>query len=68
MSYNDADQLDRHAYIDSAVHRLDPRAKVIATLAYIIAVVSYPKYSVAQLFPFLLFPMTMAIMGLGQIN
>lgn len=63
MSHHDANRLDRHAYIDSAVHRLDPRAKVVATFFFVITVVSYPKYSVAPLIPFILFPMIMAIMG-----
>jgi len=63
MSYFDADILDRHAYLDSAAHRLDPRAKVIATLVFITTVVSYSKYAVSSLAPFILFPLAMAIIG-----
>lgn len=63
MSHYDASLIDRHAYADSAVHRLDPRAKVLATLVFILAVVSYPKHAVAPLVPFVIFPAGMAIMG-----
>jgi cobalt/nickel transport system permease protein len=63
MSHHDAERLDRHAYTDSLIHRLDPRGKVLATLVFIITVVSYPKYAVSPLVPFVLFPMTMAIWG-----
>lgn len=63
MSHHDANRLDRHAYIDSVIHRLDPRAKVVATFVFIMTVVSYPKYAVAPLIPFVFFPMIMAIMG-----
>ncbi len=63
MSHHDAERLDRHAYTDSFIHRLDPRGKVLATLVFIVTVVSYPKYAVAPLVPFVVFPMTMAIWG-----
>ncbi len=63
MNYTDADTIDRHAYIDSVAHRLDPRAKVLATLVFIVTVVSYDKYEVAPLVPFVLFPMGLAILG-----
>ncbi len=63
MSLVDANRLDRHAYMDSIVHRLDPRAKVLATLAFILTVVSFDKYTVAPLLPFLAFPMATAVLG-----
>lgn len=48
--------LDRLSYGDSPVHRLDPRAKLIATVLFIVTVVSFPKYEIAGLLPFFLFP------------
>ena len=63
MSLVDASRLDRHAYLDSVIHRLDPRAKVLATLVFIIAVVSFDKYSVSPLLPFITFPMAIAVLG-----
>ncbi len=52
----DISQLDTFANGNSAVHQLDPRAKVITSLVFIVAVVSFDKYTVSQLLPFLLFP------------
>jgi cobalt/nickel transport system permease protein len=56
-------RLDRLSYQDTAVHRLDPRAKVVATMLFVVAVVSFPKYEVLSLFPFFLFPILMAALG-----
>lgn len=63
MSYTDANVLDRHAYLDSPVHRLDPRAKVLTTLVFVVAVVSHGKYAVAPLAPFVLYPLLLSILG-----
>jgi cobalt/nickel transport system permease protein len=65
VSCYEADRLDRLAYGDSPVHRLDPRAKLLATLAFVVAVVSFPKYEVAALAPFVFFPLVLA--GLGDV-
>lgn len=56
-------RLDRLAGGDSAVHRLDPRAKVAATALFVVTVVSFPKYEVASLAPFVLFPVVVAAAG-----
>jgi cobalt/nickel transport system permease protein len=48
--------LDTLSYRDTVVHRLDPRAKLIATVLFIVTVVSFPKYEIAGLLPFFLFP------------
>jgi cobalt/nickel transport system permease protein len=63
MSCYEADRLDRLAYLDSPAHRLDPRAKLLATLAFIAAVVSFPKYEVSALAPFVFFPLLLAAAG-----
>lgn len=55
--------LDRLAEGDSSIHRLDPRAKVLVTLVYIVAVVSFGKYELSALFPFFIFPAAMIAMG-----
>ena len=65
MSCYEADRLDRLAYLDSPAHRLDPRAKLLATLAFVVAVVSFPKYEVSALAPFVFFPLLLA--GAGGI-
>ncbi len=48
--------LDTLSYKDTLIHRLDPRTKLLATLAFIVTVVSFPKYEISGLLPFFLFP------------
>ena len=55
----DLGRLDSLSYGDTAIHRLDSRAKLLATLGFIVTVVSFPKYAVASLIPFFLFPIVM---------
>jgi cobalt/nickel transport system permease protein len=61
--YFDLGRLDRFSYGETPVHRLDPRVKVIATGIFLLTVVSFPKYDVAGLFPFLLFPVLLTTLG-----
>ncbi|BBA69804.1 cobalt ECF transporter T component CbiQ [Geobacter sulfurreducens] len=53
-------RLDLLAGGNSAVHRLDPRAKVFVTFAFIVAVVSLGRYELAALVPFAVFPVALA--------
>jgi len=50
--------IDRFAYRDSPVHRLDARAKILAVMAYSTVLISLPRYAVPSpwylVFPFLL--------------
>jgi cobalt/nickel transport system permease protein len=62
-AYSGIGRLDLLSYRDTVVHRLDPRAKVVATLAFVIVVVSFPKYEVLSLLPFFLFPILIAALG-----
>lgn len=56
-------RLDTLAARDTAIHRIDARAKVLTTLAFIVAVVSFDKYSVLAMLPLLIFPVVMASEG-----
>jgi cobalt/nickel transport system permease protein len=56
-------RLDRLSYQDTFVHRLDARAKVIAAMLFILTVVSFSKYEVLALVPFLLFPVVLMTLG-----
>jgi cobalt/nickel transport system permease protein len=49
-------RLDLLATGDSALHRLDARAKVIVTLVFIVCAMSFGRYAVAPLIPFFVFP------------
>lgn len=55
--------LDRLALGDSPLHRLDPRTKVLVTIIFIVAVVSFGRYEVSALVPFALFPAIMMARG-----
>lgn len=55
--------LDRLSYLDTPVHRIDPRAKLITVLVFIFVIVSFGKYEVSMLVPYLVFPVTMAALG-----
>lgn len=55
--------LDLLAAGETTVHRLDARAKVIVTLAFIVSVVSFGKYEVTALFPFFIYPAFMMALG-----
>jgi len=57
------DRLDRLARIDTPFHRVDPRAKVLTTLVFIVCVVSFGKYHVLALLPYVLFPVVLASAG-----
>jgi cobalt/nickel transport system permease protein len=45
------------------IHRLDPRVKLLTTLGFIVAVVSFPKYAVLGLMPFILYPVALIALG-----
>jgi cobalt/nickel transport system permease protein len=55
----DLKRLDLLANGDSAIHRLDARAKVLVTFVFIVSVVSLGKYEITALFPFFIFPAVM---------
>lgn len=59
----DLGRLDRLAFLDTPVHRLDPRAKVVTTLVYLVCVVSFGKYDVLPMLPFVLYPVVLAADG-----
>ena len=49
-------EMDDLAAQDSPIHRLHPAAKLLATIAYIVLVVSFDKYDLDGLIPMLLWP------------
>lgn len=59
----DFKRLDQLAMGDTAIHRLDPRAKVLATLVFIVSVVSFGKYELTAMAPFFVFPVVMVALG-----
>lgn len=59
----DLKRLDRLAAGDTLLHRLDPRAKVLATVIFIFCVVSFGRYQLSALIPFILFPACLITAG-----
>ena len=54
--------IDRFAYQDSPVHRLDARAKILAVLAYSIVLISLPRYMIPSAW-FAVFPFVLLVWG-----
>lgn len=55
--------MDELGRMDSPLHRLDARAKALATLVFIVTVMSFPRYAVSGLTPFLLYPVALVALG-----
>jgi cobalt/nickel transport system permease protein len=55
--------LDAMAVRDTPLARIDARAKVIATLAFAVTVVSFDRYAVAALLPLALYPLVLGALG-----
>lgn len=62
-AFFDIGTLDRLASRDNLLSRLDPRAKVVTTLFFVVMVVSCGKYEVSALLPFFLFPLTLMVLA-----
>lgn len=63
FEFFDLGYLDYLSYKDTFIHRIDPRAKLIVSLIFVITVVSYSKYEIFSLFPFFFFPIFIATMA-----
>jgi len=55
--------LETLSYQKTPLHRLDPRVKLLTTLVFIVAVVSFGKYEITGLIPFLLYPVVLIAVG-----
>ncbi|MBF0531357.1 MAG: cobalt ECF transporter T component CbiQ, partial [Deltaproteobacteria bacterium] len=59
----DISYLDTLSYRNTCIHRLDPRVKLLTTLFFIIAVISFDKYEISRLILFAVYPMVLVILG-----
>ncbi len=64
-AFYDIGHLDTLAEADTPLHRLDPRAKLLTTLVFIVSVVSFDKYEISRLLPYFLYPAV--LIGLGDL-
>jgi cobalt/nickel transport system permease protein len=55
--------LDTLSYKQTFVHKINPGIKLVVTLAFILSVVSLPKYEVHRLLPFFVFPVFVITAG-----
>lgn len=55
--------LDTLATKNTVIHRLNPCAKLLAALVFIVVVTSFPKYEITGLLPFFLFPAALVSLG-----
>ena len=55
--------MDALAHQETSVHRVDPRAKLITTTLFVGVVLSFGKYHVTPLTPFLLYPVFLIAAG-----
>lgn len=64
-AFYDIGHLDTLAEADTPLHRLDPRAKLLTTVVFVVSVVSFGKYEIARLLPFFLYPAV--VIGLAEL-
>jgi cobalt/nickel transport system permease protein len=62
-AYFNLGKIDTLSYRNTVIHRLDPRAKLLATILFVVTVVSFPKYEITGLLPFFLFPVLLFSLG-----
>ena len=62
-SFLDFKQLDLLATRQTSIHRLDARAKVLTTFCFIICVVSFDRYEISAMLPFLVYPAVLMAVG-----
>jgi cobalt/nickel transport system permease protein len=55
--------MDELGRLDTPLHRLDARTKIITTVAFIVAVMSFPRYEVSALMPLFIFPFVLMASG-----
>jgi cobalt/nickel transport system permease protein len=56
-------RMDELGRMDTPVHRLDARAKAVVTVAFIGIVMSFPRYEISAMTPFLLYPVALIAAG-----
>ncbi len=64
-AFFDLSYLEDLANGNTAIHRIDPRIKVLTAAFFVICVVSFDKYTISAMLPFALF--LIAVMGIAKI-
>lgn len=56
-------RMDEFSRQDTPAHRIDARVKAVTTIVFIIIVMSFPRYEVSALMPFLFYPLALMLLG-----
>jgi len=64
-AFFDLSYLDTLATGQTAIHRLDPRIKVLIAGLFVVCIVSFDKYAIAAMLPFVL--LLILVMGVGAV-
>jgi cobalt/nickel transport system permease protein len=64
-AFFDLSYLEDLANRDTTIHRIDPRIKVLTAALLVVCVVSFDKYTISAMLPFVLF--LIALMGIANI-
>lgn len=62
-SFLDLGYLETLSSRDTPIHRLDPRVKLLTTVIFIATVLSFNRYEVSGLLPFVLYPVALVALG-----
>ena len=62
-SFLDLGYLDTLSYRQTLIHQLDPRVKLLTTLLFVVVVLSFDKYEIAGLIPFIIYPVVLITLG-----
>lgn len=62
-SFLEIGQMDHLSLMNTPIHKIDPRAKVLTTMIFILTVVSFNKYDISALIPFFIYPIALTSSG-----
>lgn len=62
-TFFDLGHIETLAQQQTAIHQLDPRAKLLTTLIFIVTVISFKRYELSGLIPFFLYPLVIVRVG-----
>lgn len=61
--YSEVGLMDELGRMDTPQHRLDARTKIITTMAFIVTVMSFPRYAISALMPLFVYPFILMASG-----
>ncbi len=62
-SIHGMNKLDEVGGGDTIIHKINPLVKLIVTITYLVVILSFHKYSVSQLIPYVFYPVIIIVLG-----